>query len=67
MRPRGSFFDIRGQVNTTSPSHPAEIGEIVALGKSKSKQQFYIVKFADGKVEWFNEDQIFIETVVSDK
>lgn len=62
MLKKGPFFDIRGQVYTTSMSHHDQIGEIIALGKSKSDKLFYKVKFADDAVEWFSEDQVFLQT-----
>ena len=61
MRLRGPFFDIRGQVLTTSSTNPNEVGEVVSTGTSKSGKTFFKVKFSDGKCEWFNEDQVFIE------
>ena len=67
MRKKGPFFDIRGQVYTTSSSHSDQIGEIIALGKSKSEKLFYKVRFADDAVVWFSEDQVFLETAASDK
>jgi uncharacterized protein YkvS len=58
---RGPFFGVRGQVLTTSPSHNDEEGEIIATAMSKSTKTFYKVQFKDGSVEWFNEDQVFID------
>jgi len=60
MRVKGPFFDIRGQVYTTSSSHNDQIGEIVELRTSKSGKLFYKVMFDDNAVEWFSEDQVFI-------
>jgi len=58
---RGPYFEIRGQVLTTSPFHANEVGEIVGTGTSKSGKLFFNVRFGDGKNEWFNEDQVFID------
>ncbi len=58
---RGAFFGVRGQVLTTSPSHNDEEGKIIATAMSKSTKTFYKVQFRDGSVEWFNEDQVFID------
>ncbi len=58
---RGPYFAIRGQVLTTSTAHPAEVGEIVGTGGSKSGKAFYRVQFSNGQSEWFNEDQVFID------
>lgn len=61
---RGPYFDVRGQVMTTSAAHPGEIGEIVKTGSSKSGRAFYCVQFADGTSEWLNEDQVFLDNAV---
>jgi hypothetical protein len=60
LRLRGPYFDVRGQVVTTSSVHPGEIGEIIALGSGLSKR-FFHVRFQDGATEWFSEDQVFAE------
>ncbi len=61
---RGPYFDVRGQVLTTSAAHPQEVGEIVKTGTSKSGKAFYCVQFADGLSEWLSEDQVFIDNAV---
>lgn len=61
---RGPYFAIRGQVLTTSSSHPDEVGEIVGIGLSKSIKSFFKVQFRDGVSEWFSEDQVFIDDEV---
>jgi hypothetical protein len=61
---RGPYFDIRGQVLTTSLSHPGEVGEIVGSGSSKTRRVLYKIKFSDGAIEWFHEDQVFIDDEV---
>ena len=63
LKPKGPFFDVRGQVMTTNASHH---GEIVATGTGpkrdgQSGKRFFQIRFADEpKVEWFSEDQVFI-------
>ena len=64
MRLRGPYFAIRGRVLTTSSTHPGEVGEIISMGLSKSIKTFFMVQFADGAFEWFNEDQVFIDNEV---
>jgi hypothetical protein len=64
LAPKGPFFDIRGQVLTTSASHPSEMGQIVGTATSKSGKPFFNVCFNDGKCEWFSEDQAFIDDEV---
>jgi hypothetical protein len=61
---RGPYFAIRGQVLTTSSSHSGEAGEIVGTGFNKSTKSFFKVRFSDGVVEWFSEDQVFIDDEV---
>jgi hypothetical protein len=61
---RGPYFEVRGQVLTTSATHPNEIGEIVKTGTSRSGKAFFWVQFADGTSEWFNEDKVFIDDAV---
>lgn len=61
LRVRGPFFDIRGQVLTTSKQHPNEVGEIVALGESPTGKQYYQIQFKDRSHEWFDADSIFIQ------
>jgi hypothetical protein len=64
LAPKGPFFDIRGQVLTTSSSHPGEVGQIVGRATSKSGKTFFNVSFKDGTSEWFCEDQVFIDDEV---
>jgi hypothetical protein len=64
LAPKGPFFDIRGQVLTSSSSHPSEIGQIVGTATSKSGKTFFNVRFDDLKSEWFSEDQVFIDDEV---
>lgn len=64
LAPKGPYFDVRGQVLTTSPSHLGAVGEIVGTGSSKSGKGYFKVKFDDGSTEWFNEDQVFIDDEV---
>lgn len=61
---RGPYFAIRGQVLTTSSSHPGEVGEIIGTGFTKSVKSFFKVRFNDGVSEWFSEDQVFIDDEV---
>jgi hypothetical protein len=61
---RGAYFEVRGQVLTTSATHPNEVGEIVKMGTSKSGKAFYCVQFADGVSEWLSDDQVFIDNAV---
>jgi hypothetical protein len=61
---RGPYFDIRGQVLTTSLAHPSETGEIVKKGSNKAGKAFYSILFPDGSSEWLSEDQVFIEDAV---
>jgi hypothetical protein len=45
---RGPYFDVRGQVLTTSLAHRNETGEIISIGTNKTGKAFYGVKFKDG-------------------
>jgi hypothetical protein len=58
---RGPYFDVRGLVLTISAKHPNEIGEIVSTGHSPAKTRYFKVKFQNGDIEWFNENEVFIE------
>jgi hypothetical protein len=64
LAPKAPFFHIRGQVLTTSSSHPCEVGQIVGTATSKSGKTFFNICFDDGTSEWFNEDQVFIDDEV---
>jgi len=58
---RGPYYDVRGQVLTTSKQHPNEVGEIVALAESATGKAYYRIRFKDGSPEWFDGDNIFIQ------
>lgn len=64
LAPKGAFFDIRGEVLTTSSSHPGEVGQIVGTATSKSERKFFNVSFNDGSQEWLSEDHVFIDDEV---
>ncbi len=67
LRPKGPFFEIRGQVLTTSATHPGEVGEIISTGSSKSGKLFFEVLFKNGDAAWFDEDNVFIDDKVGPK
>lgn len=62
LRVKGPFFGIRGLVYTTSPTHPDEQGEIIALGRGPNNKNFCRLRFGDGASEWLSEDNVLIST-----
>jgi hypothetical protein len=64
LRPKGPFFEVRGLVQTTSASHPGEVGEIIATGKNDTGKRFFHVQFkTDPTREWISEDHLFIADI----
>ena len=69
LRPKGPFFEVRGQVLTTSATHSGVVGEIIATGAGPMRgdqpgKRFFQVLFdGDPKADWFSEDQVFLEDV----
>lgn len=61
LRLRGPFFDIRGQVLTSSKQHPNEVGEIIALAETPTGRTYFHVQFNDGASEWFDDDNVLIQ------
>ncbi len=67
LKPKGPYFEIRGQVLTTGPGYRSKVGEIVGTAKSATNNPFFKVRFEDGVEIWFSADDVYIDNKVREE